>query len=208
MQPDSTTASFMVNAADLRMLVTRLLRFVSTAGTQPVLECIKLEADNECLRGIAVDGYVLGIQEIEYTEKPKQATTALFRPRPVLAVLKGLGTEGITVTITETRIEFVAAWLSFSVPQETGKFPDIEGLKLPADGTRYSVSINPRLLHIFDGGLGLIHIELGENDMQPVPVASSDGFYGLAMPMFDDVESRARALAKTKQAAPKVKAQR
>ena len=199
MQDDST--SFMVNAADLRMLVTRLSRFVARDGQRPILECIKLEADKDCLRGIAADGFVLGIQEIEYSESPKEAAQALFRPRPVLAALRGLGSESVAVTIKKTRVEFVAAWLSFSVPQEIGKYPDIEALKLPLDGTRYSVSINPRLLHIFDGGSGLIHIELGDNHMQPVPVASSDGFYGLAMPMFVDVESRAKLLAKTKRTA-------
>src|SRR3990167_9677235 len=92
---DST--SFMVNAADLRMLVTRLLRFVAGDGQRPVLECIKLEADKECLRGIAADGFVLGVQEIEYSESPKAAAQALFRPKPVLAALKGLGSESVAV---------------------------------------------------------------------------------------------------------------
>ena len=203
MQPDST--SFMVNAADLRMLVARLSRFVAGDGQGPILECIKLEADKDCLRGIASDGFVLGIQEIEYSESPKEAAQALFRPRPILAALRGLRSEGITVTITETRIEFVAAWLSFSVPQETGKYSDIEALKLPAKGARYSVSVNPRLLHIFDGGTGFIHIEVGDNPMQPVPVASADGFYGLAMPVFTDKDARDKALSKMKRAAEGVK---
>ena len=199
--PKTDSTSLRVNAADLRMLVTRLLRFVAKDGMRPVLECIKLEADKDCLRGVAADGFVLGIQEIEYTESPEKAAEALFRPRPVLAALKGLGTEGLTVTITETRIEFVGSWLSFSVPKETGKFPDYEALKLPPDGTRYSVSINPRLLHIFDGGAGFIHFEVGADPSQPIPVASGDGFYGLAMPVFLDQADRALALSKTKRAA-------
>src|SRR3990167_11431792 len=92
---DST--SFMVNAAGLRMLVTRLSRFVAGDGQRPVLECIKLEADRDCLRGIAADGFVLGIQEIEYSESPKEAAQALFRPRPILAALRGLRSQSVAV---------------------------------------------------------------------------------------------------------------
>jgi DNA polymerase III sliding clamp (beta) subunit (PCNA family) len=187
-----------LKASDLHKLLTEAKSFAGSDVTLPMLTCIKLEATETQIVGVATDRFVLGATRVDYAG---EAFTALLDKNTVDTLIKMSKTDKrsanwreVTLEIRETELEFrfttgealTVRPADYDFPKWRQLLPGNDYDDAPHQHLVHSVTVaayNAAYLARFGKVAGSHQMRIFTRASKPALVTIGDDFVGMIMPV-------------------------